>query len=849
MRLQELSEWTLRRALDRAREQHDDEAEVRAQVFARMGIAHAETRLGPYLVRRPLGRGGAGMVFDALDTRLGRSVAIKFVRGEGLDGTDASRSERRLLREARAIAALRHPGIVEIYDVGRYGPQELAALGEIAGGGGIYVVMEHLDGGDLSAWMRTSPSQPEIVAVLCDVGRALHHAHVHGLVHRDVKPSNVVRTRDGTVKLIDFGIARAPGRTHGPSEDGDARSTELEVTVDGTVLGTLPYMAPEQFEGQHGPAVDQYAFCVMAIELLTGARPFRGTAAEQLQAKRDAVVPQRSQLPRRLREVLVRGLDPDPRARHPDMAALVRALAPARARLRGLAIAFAPIAVLGGFAAWPVPSPMCQQLERDAAAFAELAPQAAPGDDTALQQTAARLGALAQASCAAQAAPDDARACALQRAHERSQLLAVAAARSLTPSQVAGALAALPPFEQCEPATATAQWEPVAPAAIADDVASLRARVAVSRALVDIGRIDESAAEAQDVVDQAQALGFAPLSIEAATALGFAELSRNRVDEAERGLQAAYWSASELDHVLETQRAAELLSVLYSRKRRDVAATQTWERHAETALQRLGHPALASARLAAVRGSNRNDRGELAAAATEFAQAAATLEQLGDAWIEQRATMLNNLGEVRSRAGDHAGAESALLQARGLLQGRAGSGVSIVKVLSHLSTLRRRQGRGDEALALATEAIERLDAAYPGGHPWRAPLLNSRGAIEGDRGAYLDAIADFDAALAAASSSSAAPELAGYHANLAAAWGRLQDWPASARHARLALELMPAGDTRRTRAWLGAAQASYHLGEHVRARSELAQLDGVTLDDPALAAELDQLRGMLRPTP
>jgi tetratricopeptide (TPR) repeat protein len=373
--------------------------------------------------------------------------------------------------------------------------------------------------------------------------------------------------------------------------------------------------------------------------------------------------------------------------------------------------------------------------------------------------------------------------------------------------------------------------------------------VAVSRALVDIGRIDESAAEAQDVVDQAQALGFAPLSIEAATALGFAELSRNRVDEAERGLQAAYWSASELDHVLETQRAAELLSVLYSRKRRDVAATQTWERHAETALQRLGHPALASARLAAVRGSNRNDRGELAAAATEFAQAAATLEQLGDAWIEQRATMLNNLGEVRSRAGDHAGAESALLQARGLLQGRAGSGVSIVKVLSHLSTLRRRQGRGDEALALATEAIERLDAAYPGGHPWRAPLLNSRGAIEGDRGAYLDAIADFDAALAAASSSSAAPELAGYHANLAAAWGRLQDWPASARHARLALELMPAGDTRRTRAWLGAAQASYHLGEHVRARSELAQLDGVTLDDPALAAELDQLRGMLRPTP
>lgn len=844
-----MEEWTLRRALDHARQQHDDEAEIRAQVFARMGIERPEVRLGPYVLREALGRGGAGMVFDALDTRLDRTVAIKLVRGEGLDGTDASRSERRLLREARAIAALRHPAIVEIYDVGRYAAEDIAALGDVAVGGGIYVVMEHLDGGDLVAWIRTSPPQREIVAALCDVGRALHHAHVHGLVHRDVKPSNVVRTRDGAVKLIDFGIARAPGRTRGGASQGDGHSGELEVTVDGTVMGTLPYMAPEQFEGHHGPAVDQYAFCVMAIELLTGTRPFRGDAAEQLQAKRQLVVPQRTQLPRRLREVLLRGLQPDPRARHRDMDALVRALAPGRTRWVGFAAAAAPIVVLGTIAAWPVPSPLCEQLERDAAAFAELAPQAQAGDDATLQQTATQLEALAQRSCTAEPVADDAHACTLQRANERSQLLQVARERALTASQLAAALAALPPFEQCDPAHATTQWEPVAPAAIAQTVAGLRARVAVARALVDIGRIDEAAIEAQDVVTRAQALGFAPLSIEAATALGFADLSRSHIDEAEQGLQAAYWAAAEIDHTLEMQRAAELLSVLYSRKRRDVAATQTWERHAEIALQRLGRPTLASARLAAVRGSNRNDRGELAAAATEFEQAATALAQLGEAWTEQRATMLNNLGEVRSRAGDHAGAEAALLEARGLLEGRSGSGVSIVKVLSHLSTLRRRQGRSDEALALASEALARLDAAYPQGHPWRAPLLNSRGAIEGDRGEYLDAIEDFDAALAAASRSSAAPELAGIHANLAAAWHRLQDWPAAARHARLALEQMPAGDPRRARAWLTAAQASLQLGERVRAGAELAQLDGVTLDDPALANELAQLRAALQPTP
>ena len=234
------------------------------------------TRLGPYEIVGPLGAGGMGEVYRARDTRLSREVAVKIVPPDvSADPERRSRFER----EARAIAALTHPHICTLYDVGNHEGME-------------FLVMELLAGETLAARLVKGPLEvAEALACAIHIADALDTAHRAGVVHRDLKPGNVMLTRSGTsksgaphAKLLDFGLAK----TAGPADLGSVRSevnlTEQPtmsgpLTAKGQVLGTLPYMAPEQLEGKPVDArTDLFAFGAIVFEMITGRRAFGATS-------------------------------------------------------------------------------------------------------------------------------------------------------------------------------------------------------------------------------------------------------------------------------------------------------------------------------------------------------------------------------------------------------------------------------------------------------------------------------------------------------------------------------------------------------------------------------------------
>jgi len=211
------------------------------------------TNVGPYRVVREVGRGGMGVVYEAEDTRLRRTVALKALPGEY--ARDPVRRER-LTREARAAASLTHPSIATIF-----------ALDELDGA--LYLVSELVRGQTLRDELSQGALPPErLLPTLIELASGLAAAHAAGIVHRDFKPENVVRCPDGRVKILDFGLARMA-------------ASDTRLTQTGTALGTPGYMPPEQLAGEDVDArTDVFAFGVVAWELATGSHPLGASAAE-----------------------------------------------------------------------------------------------------------------------------------------------------------------------------------------------------------------------------------------------------------------------------------------------------------------------------------------------------------------------------------------------------------------------------------------------------------------------------------------------------------------------------------------------------------------------------------------
>ncbi len=296
----------------------------------------AGVRLGPYEILGPLGAGGMGEVYKALDTRLDRTVAIK-VLAPSLAGDPIFRE--RFDREARTISSLDHPHICVLHDVGRVGDVE-------------YLVMQFLDGETLAARLERGPLP---VALALDyasqIAAALDRAHRAGIVHRDLKPGNVMLARAGSgsstsVKLLDFGLAKAPALAG--AAPSAARTMTTPLTGQGTIVGTLQYMAPEQLEGRDIDArTDIFALGAILYEMLTARRPFdaasqAGVMAAILEKEPPPLSAVQPLMPPGLDRIVQRCLSKDPEARWQSAADLAAALSWLRAD-SGVAVASASV--------------------------------------------------------------------------------------------------------------------------------------------------------------------------------------------------------------------------------------------------------------------------------------------------------------------------------------------------------------------------------------------------------------------------------------------------------------------------------------------------------------------------
>src|SRR5262249_19835620 len=257
-------------------------------------------QLGPYEVTAPIGAGGMGEVYKARDTRLDRTVAIKLSQGQFTERFD---------REARAIAALNHPNICQIYDVG---PN--------------YLVMEYVDGIPLG----TVDGARQLLEIAIQIADGLAAAHATGIVHRDLKPGNILITREGRVKILDFGLAKMAAAV-----SASEATRTITTTNPGTVLGTVAYMSPEQARARELDArSDQFTFGLILYELARGKRAFnRETSAEIMAAIiREEAPPLPATVPVPLRWTIERCLSKDPADRYDSTRDLYRELRQIRQR-------------------------------------------------------------------------------------------------------------------------------------------------------------------------------------------------------------------------------------------------------------------------------------------------------------------------------------------------------------------------------------------------------------------------------------------------------------------------------------------------------------------------------------
>ena len=278
----------------------------------------AGLRLGPYEIVAPLGAGGMGEVYRALDTRLGRHVAVKVLPGRLARDAELT---RRFEREARAVAGLSHPNILTLYDVGTWG--------EVS-----YAVTELLEGETLAARLARGAlpwsTAVDFVAAAAD---GLSAAHSRGVIHRDLKPENVFLTSDGRLKILDFGLARQKLVASRPEES--SAPTEGALTDPGWVMGTAAYMSPEQVRGEPADvASDIFSLGCVLYEAVSGHRPFRGESAVETMASilRDPapkLSDQKPEVPRELSVLVAHCLEKQPTERFQsahDLALALRAL-------------------------------------------------------------------------------------------------------------------------------------------------------------------------------------------------------------------------------------------------------------------------------------------------------------------------------------------------------------------------------------------------------------------------------------------------------------------------------------------------------------------------------------------
>ncbi|WAS93272.1 serine/threonine protein kinase [Nannocystis punicea] len=496
-------------------------------------------KLGRFMILEPLGSGAMGVVYTAYDETLDRKVAVKVLRDTG------ESAQRRLLREAQAMARVSHPNVVTVLEAG-------------VAGGQVYVAMEFIRGQTLAAWLQAAPrGWQEVVEVFVQAGRGLAAAHAAGLVHRDFKPSNVMIDDAGRARVLDFGLVRAAvpeparaGPSTGASNSNGTSKLDMHLTHDDQIVGTPAYMAPEHWRGlSPEPAADQFSFCVALYESLYGAVPFPYVDAAELVLKvlhtPASEPPRKRGLPAWLAPVVMRGLKTDPKDRFPGMPALLAALDRGRARgrrrwwvaagLAGLAVGTAVVLARSNDdrTCTGAPEEVAQvwgPKQRDAVATALGA--AAPGYASVvwprvqeeLDAYATSWRATHRDACLAHlrgersgALLDQQMRCLDQRLGALTETVATLAAAdahvALRALEVAGDL---PRLDGCRNLEALSSEQPLPEdPVIAARVAELRGQITQAQVLARSGRLPEALARADEVVTASEAIDYVPVRAEA----------------------------------------------------------------------------------------------------------------------------------------------------------------------------------------------------------------------------------------------------------------------------------------------------------------------------------------------
>ncbi len=738
--------------------------------------------LGRYLILDRLGAGGMGVVYTAFDASLDRKVALKLLRPE-VGGDDLAVRQDRLVREARAMAKLSNPNVATVHDVGTFE-------------GRLFIAMELVDGQTVSGWLTARRrTWREVVSVYLQAGRGLAAAHRAGLVHRDVKPDNLLVGKDGRVRVTDFGLVTSGGR---PTPEPDAASTGdagETLTRTGAKLGSPAYMSPEQHDGQPvTPASDQFSFCVALFEALYGTRPYGGDTmpelASNIRAGKLADVPARGAaakggvtgVPAVIQRALRRGLSADPADRYPDMEALLTDLArdPARTRRRAAAwvggIGAVAAGALGlGFgltsAATPCESPERHLAgvwdtpvqERIQAAFeATGLPQAGPVWNAVsgeLNRYTSAWVAQRRQACEKTHVHGEQSAQMLDlRMHCLDRRLAevdaltrlLIAADDEVLNQAVRASQHLPALAACADERALrAKVPPPTDAATQAQIAQVERGLADAQALFVAGRYDRALAKATEVNEQAAQTGHRPTQAEALLMLGRVQHASGKPDAAERSLRAALAAAMAGRHDRAAAQAwIELVEEIGDDKGRYQEGQQLADL-AAAALERIGGDPALGATLAINQGSVLEQEKRYDEAAAAFQRAVDLRTGLfGEQSLPVAAALAWLATNLRHRR-EYDRAEQVQRKVVAIREKILGPlHPKRAQAISDLAAILQQAGKNEASLKLQVQALAIWEKSLRPNHPSLANAYNRMAAAQLGLGKVDECIGYFEKALA-----------------------------------------------------------------------------------------------------
>lgn len=753
------------------------------------------THVERYVILKPVGQGGMGVVYAAYDPDLDRKVALKLLHPDLAGPEEQGRA--RLLREAQAMARVSHPNVITVHDVGTFGDQ-------------VFVAMEFIQGHNLHEWLREgNHSWQEVLRVFLEAGRGLAAAHKAGLIHRDFKPANVLVGNGSRVYVTDFGIARLAEHGDEDTLDADADVTLSErsgsglasdLTAAGAIIGTPQYMPPEQYVDQGADArSDQFSFCASLYWALYGKRPFEykqvhrvaalalqptgSLSAEVLRKQPPGTIilepPKEARVPAWVRRAMLRGLSLHRDDRFPSMEALLDALSQQtrQANRRGAMVAVGAVAVaslgLGLYAHHQ--SQVCAGADslvastwgpamRQKLETAFVATGRPFAQDSAKQVTRLLDGYAGAWARMHTEACEDTRVrevqteellslrmvCLERRRKDLGALVGqLAEADGKVVERAVDATAALPSLQSCRDLESLTDQSPrPADAQHRATIEGLEARLADVKALFDAGRYPKALELARRLEPEVEATAWLPLQAELRTHLGWLQQQMGEADEGLRALERALDAAeSSRSDRMRLEILTRLIFAQANHGKTDQA--ERWGEVAEALLARLGGDPLLAMDLLGNLGNVRMMQGRYREARDSFDKARTLQRDTLEPDHPKRAKLSYSQGLAAMRLGEYERAIQLLSEA--LQQTKAAKGASHPEMGNRhamLSTALRESGDPSQALGHAHAALEVRKAALGPEHPLVADALDEIGMCFMALKRHDEALATFQQAVA-----------------------------------------------------------------------------------------------------